>query len=348
MMATMTSLATADLDSTLSAADTKEFLASILPGRDAERFQRLVDASRIRRRRALASYDALRRLDTLEARNALYAEHAPALGERAARAALEGAGLAPEAVGVLVVASSTGYAVPTLDQHLASRLGLSPATRNLFLSGLGCAGAVRGMALAGDLLRGSPAQRALVVAVELCSPWLQVAEPSPEDVLSDIVFGDGAAAVVLGGAADGGIDLVASHSELWPQSLGARGARLTQSGFRHFSSPVLPRAVRAHLRPAVDAFLAAQGRTRADLDFWAVNPSDHRLLETIAGVLDVPERHMRPAWAAWEEHGNTLAAGPLYVLEALRRLDPPAPGALGLAVVLGPGLTCDLALLRMS
>jgi alkylresorcinol/alkylpyrone synthase len=70
------------------------------------------------------------------------------------------------------------------------------------------------------------------------------------------------------------------------------------------------------------------------------------VLESIGAALDVPEDRMRPAWATWEERGNTLSAGPLYVLDAGRRLTPPESGDLGLAVVLGPGLTCDLMLLR--
>jgi alkylresorcinol/alkylpyrone synthase len=346
-MQTMLTLATAEPEVSLSAPETKNFLATILPAHDADRFARVVDASRIRRRRALLPYDGLRRLATLEARNALWAAHAPAMGERAARSALAAAGCEARDVGVLVVTSSTGLAVPTLDQHLATLLGLRPEVRSLFLSGLGCAGAVRAIGLAVDLLRASlPGGRALVVSVELCSPWLQVVEPSPEDVLSSIVFGDGAAAAVVGDDAGGrGIEVIACHSEIWPNTVHARGAILTQSGFRHFASPSLPRLLRAHLGRSAGGFLAKNGVSPADLRFYAVNPSDHRVLETAAAILSIPEDLMRPAWDAWREHGNTLSAGPLYVIDALSSA-PPAPGSLGLAVVLGPGLTCDLALLR--
>jgi len=347
-MHTIRSLATAELESTLSAADTREFLSSILPPADAERFQRLVDASRIRERHVLAPYDELRRLSTLDARNALYVAHATPIGERVARDVLGRAGLEASDVDVLIVASSTGYTVPTLDQHLATRLGLRPDARCLFLAGLGCAGAVRAIGLAGDLLSvNAAAGHGLVVSVELCSPWLQVTEPSPEDILSNIVFGDGAAAVVIDGrSGTAGPTVVASYTELWPQSLRARGATLTQSGFRHFASPTLPRLLRAHLRRTVEGFLTKHGVATPDLSFYAVNPSDHRVLEAVASVLDIPDDLMRPAWTTWEQHGNTLSAGPLYVVDALRRLAPPTSGNLGLAVVLGPGLTCDLTLLR--
>jgi alkylresorcinol/alkylpyrone synthase len=104
--------------------------------------------------------------------------------------------------------------------------------------------------------------------------------------------------------------------------------------------------LRAHLRRSVESFLSAQGIAATDLKFYAVNPSDHRVLGAAASVLDIPAHLMQPAWAAWERHGNTLSAGPLYVVDALRRLASSADGDLGLVVVLGPGLTCDLMLLR--
>ncbi|MCK6556680.1 hypothetical protein L6Q96_19200 [Candidatus Binatia bacterium] len=347
-MTTVCSLATAEIETTVSAADTREFLASMLPPERAARFSRLVDESRIRQRQALASYDDLRRLDTIEARNAEYVRQALPIAERTARQALRQAGIAPGDVDVFVVTTSTGHSVPTLDRHLGPRLGLRPDVRSLFLHGLGCAGAVRGVALAGDLLRArASADNALVVSVELASPWLQVAEPSPQDILSNIVLGDGGGAVAVGRRAPrAGLEVVAHETELWPNTLGARGAMLTQSGLRHFASPALVRTLRARLRNTVERFLTRHRASPRELQFYVLNPIDHRMLELIGSLLGISAEAMRPAWAAWEDFGNTLSAGPLYVMDALRRLARPADGSLGLVVVLGPGMTCDLMLLR--
>lgn len=347
-MTTLCSLATAEIETTVSAADTKGFLASLLSPDHAARFGRLVDESRIRRRQTVASYNDLRRLDTIEARNAEYVQHALPIAERTARQALRQAAIAPGDVDVFVVTSSTGHSVPTLDQHLVSRLGLRPDVRSLFLTGLGCAGAVRGLALAGDLLRaGASAEHALVVSVELASPWLQVAEPSPQDILSNILLGDGGGAVVAGRRARRvGPEVLAHEVELWSNTLGARGAMLTQSGLRHFASPALVRTLRARLRNTVEGFLTRHSVSPRELQLYVLNPIDHRVLELISSILDIPADAMRPAWAAWEEFGNTLSAGPLYVMDALRRSAPPADCSLGLVVVLGPGMTCDLMLLR--
>jgi alkylresorcinol/alkylpyrone synthase len=342
------SLSTDDLELAVTAADTTAFLASTLSASDAERFGRFAGACRIRRRRSLASYGTLRRLRTLEERQALHSAQAARVGERVGREALRRAGIEGSEVDVLIVVSSTGSSVPTLDRQLASRLALRSDARCLFLSGTGCAGALRAIGLASDLLAARPGPGiAVVVSVELCSPWLQVAEPSPDDVLASLLFGDGASAAVIGGAArDDGTGVVSAHSESWPESLDARGVRLTQYGLRHFTSPALPRALRAHLPRTVESFLARQGVGVSDLRFFAIAPSDHRVLESVASLLRVPEALMRPSWEAWEERGNTVSSGTFYVLDALRRGRVAASGDLGLAVALGPGLTCDLALLR--
>jgi alkylresorcinol/alkylpyrone synthase len=347
-MSELLSLETEELEYRVSASETKEFLASLLPPTDVQRFQRLVDASRIHGRRALTSLHELRRWDTLEARNAVYGKEAIALGQRVGLRALTSAGLEPREIDVILVTSSTGHLVPTLDQHLVGRLGLRPDVRCIPLSGLGCAGAVRAMALAADLFAGKrTGASALVISVELCSLWLQVAEPSPEDVLSNMLFGDGAGATVIGSDKSGQApELVASHTALWPESLEARGARLTATGFRHFSSAAIPRLLRANLRRTVEEFLFCQGVNATDLRFYAINPSDHRILETVGSILGLPEPALRPAWATWEQHGNTLSAGPLYVLQALEAFASPADRDLGLVLVFGPGITCEMLLLR--
>jgi alkylresorcinol/alkylpyrone synthase len=342
-MLTLRSLATDAPFAKVSAADTQAALAALLPPVEAPYAARLVDELAIRRRSLTASMPRLARLTSVDERNAHYAALAVPLAERAARAALAGAGVDASAIGTLLVTSSTGHMLPTLDAHLAPRLGLAPSARRLALNGLGCAGAVRAMGVAADL--GAAAGTALVVAVDLCSLWLQSGELSPEDVRSNAVFGDGAGAAVL--SADGrGPRLLAHRAVQWPDSLAARGATLTSSGYRHFTSPRLARVVARHLRATVDEFLAAQGTTRAGLEFCAVNPSELSLARAIVDHLDLPATAAAVATEVWQEHGNTLAVGPLHVLRTLQEQAPPRAGGLGLVVVLGPGITCDLLLLR--
>ncbi len=130
-------------------------------------------------------------------RNALYLDHAVRLLERAARAALARAGIAPPAVDAVVCVSTTGIATPSLDAVLIGRLGLEPDVRRLPIFGLGCAGGVIGLARAAELARAAPAAHVLFLVVELCALAFRKDDVSKSNIVATALFGDGAAAAIV-------------------------------------------------------------------------------------------------------------------------------------------------------
>ena len=344
-MTRLRSLSTEHPHATLSDGDTAALLAA-LDGGDSTRWRDAVARTGVRRRSAVASAARLPRLGGVGDRHAQYRRLAPPLAERVARAALARAGAHVNEVAALVVASSTGHPVPTLDYHLSARLGVPATAHHVALTDLGCVGALRAVATAADLLRGR-AGIALVVAVELSSLWLPTGEIGPDDLRAAMRFGDGAGALVLDATATtGGPRLLAHQSTLWPDSLDARGVAQTSAGPRHVVSPRLPRAVVANLRRTMTAFLRAHDVAIADLAFVAVNPSELDLARAIVSHLDLSPDAIEIPRQVWEQHGNTLAVGPLHVLRRLAELDTLRDGDLGVILAVGPGLTCDLMLLR--
>lgn len=346
-MSVLMSVATEWPSHTVSADETKAFLPAYVGADSLDRCRRQVDTLGIVTRRTLAPLRQMVRTGGIEARNACYATEAAALGTRAARTALEHAQLRAADVDRLIISSSTGHMMPSLADHLAVRLCLRPNVERLPLTGLGCAGSLRALAAAANARSADTGTRTLVVSVELCSLWLQEEEPSREDVLSAMTFGDGAAAAVVASATTAARpEIVACESVLWPSSLNARGAMLTSTGFRHVASPTLPVSVLRNLRASVVDFLARHGLMLEQLGFVVVNPRNERLLGAMAHLLGVPEARLAPARRVWESRGNTLSVGPLYLLQLLQHAAPPHEGDLGVIVVLGPGVSCDLMLLR--
>src|SRR5271163_127972 len=107
-----------------------------------------------------------------EANNA-YLEVAVDLGEQAIRKALAAANIEPHEVDAIVMVSSTGIAVPTIDARLMSRIGFRSDIKRVPLFGLGCVAGAAGMARVYDYLHGYPEHVALLLSVELCSLTLQ-------------------------------------------------------------------------------------------------------------------------------------------------------------------------------
>jgi Chalcone and stilbene synthases, N-terminal domain len=187
-----------------------------------------------------------------EANNA-YIDVAVDLGEQAIRSALADAGIEPYEVDTIVVVSSTGIAVPTIDARLMSRISLRPDIKRVPLFGLGCVAGAAGMARVHDYLRGYPDDVAVLLSVELCSLTLQRDDPSIPALIGVSHFGDGAVAVVATGAdwtdhrnalspnAYHGPRILATQSRVIPDTVDVMGWNVGSSGFQLVLSKDVPK-----------------------------------------------------------------------------------------------------------
>jgi alkylresorcinol/alkylpyrone synthase len=207
--------------------------------------------------------------------------------EQAAERCLAQAGCAPAEIDQIIVVSSTGHATPTLDAHLINGLGLRPTTTRLPLWGLGCAGGAAGLARAVDHCRAFPAQHVLLVALECCSLTFMAADISKKNLVATALFADGAAAVLIAGDSTGkaGPRVLATRSQLFPDSYRIMGWDFIGQEMRLVLSPKLPMLIRQELRPLVDGFFAAQGISRAALQHFITHPGGARVIDVYREVL---------------------------------------------------------------
>ena len=94
------------------------------------------------------------------------------------------------------------------------------------------------------------------------------------------------------------------------------------------------------------SFLHDHGIAPGDIGFWVVHPGGPRILEAVSESLGLDDEALAPSWAAWERHGNVSSATVFFILRQLRALAPPPAGTLGVMVAFGPGVTCEMVLLR--
>lgn len=225
------------------------------PGVDPARCADLVHATRIRTRHVVLPPDELLALGGTAQRSAEYAKHAGPLAEDACRCALDGAGVTPDDVTTIIAVSCTGHTMPSLDAQLIERLGLDPSVRRLPIMQLGCSGGIAALALGADIHAARPGAT-LLVAVELCLLCIQTSDLDRGQLLGNMLFGDGAAAVVLGDGVGCGPRLLHTTSVVWPGTSHLLGMRLGDTGLRLVLSSDLPRAVLRRLPAALNAFLA--------------------------------------------------------------------------------------------
>jgi alkylresorcinol/alkylpyrone synthase len=278
---------------------------------------------------------------SLGEQTARYMEAAPLLAAAAAERAIAAAGGARDSIGLLVVASCTGFILPGLDAHLVPKLRLRSDVWRLPVMQLGCAGGAGGLARAADWARTHPGQRALVVAVELPSLTFRPSDRSLDNLLSALVFGDGAGAVVLeanGGDHPSGLHIGAVRSVLVPDSIGSLGYDLADDGYRVILSRRLPEELAAALPRLVDAF-CADGVS--GLDAVALHPGGRALVDAVATCLGLRDTQLAATRSVLRTTGNTSSAAIFFVLETLAA-SLPSPSGRGLILGLGPGLTVEL------
>ncbi|MFI1567930.1 type III polyketide synthase [Streptomyces sp. NPDC020490] len=149
--------------------------------------------------RVIAALEAIPAPQTIEERTAAAWAAVQRYGERAARGALETAGLEAADVDCLITSHSTTPALPGLDLSLFNRLPLRRDVLLLPAAQWACIAGTRSLALAADLVAADPDRVVLVVISEALSTTYQPADGTLESLIVRLLFADTAVAAVVTG-----------------------------------------------------------------------------------------------------------------------------------------------------
>jgi alkylresorcinol/alkylpyrone synthase len=353
-------LATALPPHTVSQSRCREFAGALFGSAFAAEGNRLLavfDSVGVEQRHISMPLEWFSRPHDLGEANDVYIERALELCERSAAAALENAALAPLDVDHVVVVSSTGIATPSLDARLANRLPLRGDVRRTPLWGLGCAGGAAGLSRARDFALADPSSCVLLITVELCSLTFQHGDLTRQNLVAASLFSDGAAAAVVLGArstlqarsapgASRPIELVASRSRLWPETLDIMGWNVDRQGLHVVFSRDIPTVVREWVRPELERFLADHGLSLDSLDHVVAHPGGPKVLAAYAESLGLSQDAFRHAYAVLRECGNMSSPTCLFVLKRALEHGDIGAGDSAVLAALGPGFSSELVLMR--
>jgi 3-oxoacyl-[acyl-carrier-protein] synthase III len=307
--------------------------------------------------RILTNAELATRIDTSDEwivqRTGIRERHVAAEGEftshlaiKAARAALHHARLDPQAIDLIVLATSTpDNTFPATAVAVQHGLGINHGVA--FDLQAVCSGFVFALATADNFLRTGSCKRALVIGAETFSRILDWSDRG-----TCVLFGDGAGAVVLeaqtepGKSSDRGVLTTHLRSDGRHKSKlyvdGGPSSTQTVGQLRMEGREVFKHAVGMITDVIVDAFNAT-GVTAEDIDWFIPHQANKRIIDASAHKLHIaPQKVVLTV----DLHGNTSAASIPLALAVAVKDGRVKKGDLVLFEAMGGGFTWGSALVR--
>ena len=308
----------------------------------------VIDNSQVKQRYCIHPVDYIIRPRTLTQISQEYQEHAIRLGRKVATDCLEQAGMMPREIDMVITVSCTGVMIPSLDAYLINDLGFRQDVRRLPITELGCAAGAAALARASDFIRAFPGSSVLVIAVEIPSLTFQRSDLSQANLISTVLFGDGAAAAVATGRPFRGPQVVDTESYLFPHSLDAMGFDLKDNGFHIVLSKDVPQLIRDHIKGLLTTFLARHNLNKEQVSAFILHPGGQKLLLFIEEELGLRRCDTQPSWDVLSEYGNLSSASVLFVLHEWLTKRHMTTGEYGFMAAFGPGFSSEMLLLRWA
>ena len=268
------------------------------------------------------------------------------LAERAARAAMEAAGVQASELDLLVLGTTTPDLIfPSTACLVQHRLGANGC--GAFDVNAACSGFLYALSIADAFIRAGIHRTILVVGAETLTRMIDW-----DDRGTCVLFGDGAGAVVLKADAEAGILSTHLHADggkkdLLYNPVGVSvGFDTTQKNagalVRMTGNEVFKHAVKA-LDSVVDETLAANGLDKSAIDWLIPHQANLRIIEATAKRLQMP---MDRVIVTVDRHGNTSSGSVPLALDEAVRSGKVQRGQLLLLEAFGGGFTWGSALIR--
>jgi len=240
------------------------------------------------------------------------------LGATAARQALDMAGLKPDDIDLIIVATSTpdflgGF--PSTACVVQRKLGITNDCAALDVQAV-CSGFVYAMSVADNFIRCGMHKRVLVIGSEVFSRILDF-----NDRTTCVLFCDGAGAVVLAASEEPGILATRLHADGRHADIlcvpgAVQGGAIAGSAFLYMDGQAVFKLAVSVLEKVANEVLQIAGMEASQIDWLIPHQANIRIMQGTAKKLGLP---MEKMVVTVDQHGNTSAASiPLAMDVAMR------------------------------
>jgi predicted naringenin-chalcone synthase len=286
-------------------------------------------------------YPQNERLDpfpSLELRMQWYQRHAAILSVEAIRTCTKGV-IDTNQITHLITVSCTGMSAPGLDLQVMELLDLPKHIFRTSLNFMGCYAAIHALKLADAICKTDTHARVMIVCTELCTLHFQK-EPTPDNIASTLLFGDGSAAALIthDSFSVKGLYLKGFYSEVVPKGKKDMAWELSSTGFLMTLSGYVPELIEEDFEQLVQRALQQVGVLKEDITQWCIHPGGKRIVEAIQKSLTLNPEDVEASYKVLQEYGNMSSPTLLFVLNEL--MQRKREGSV-FAAAFGPGLTME-------
>lgn len=270
----------------------------------------------------------------------IFQQIAPGLAKKAIQKCLEKTTTPVLEITHLILVSCTGMYAPGVELQIIHDLGLKETVERYTVHFMGCYAAFNALKLADRICDSDQKAKVLIVSVELCTIHFQK-EYNEDNLLSNSVFADGAAAVLVSKEPNG-IKIKDYQSHICKDGENDMAWHIGDFGFEMKLSKYIPGLLERGIE-----FLKERLEERfnlSEIKNFAIHPGGKQILKKVEQVLGIYPEQNRHAHEILRRFGNMSSATILFILSAL--MDDKAMKGEVLAMGFGPGLTLETLLVE--
>ncbi|GMP62542.1 hypothetical protein CsSME_00024609 [Camellia sinensis var. sinensis] len=332
-----------------------------------EKFKRMCDKTTIKNRYFYLTEEILMEnpnmctynAPSFDARQDMLVVEVPKLGKEAAINAIKEWGQPKSKITHLVFCTTSGVDMPGADFRLANLLSLQPSVNRFMMYQQGCSAGGTVLRLAKDLAENNKGARVLVV----CSEITAIAFRGPSDtdhsgLLAQALFGDGAAAIIVGSDLVPGVEkplfeIVSAAQTTLLDSENAITLQLREMSLTFHASKCVPGLLSMNIEKLLVEAFQHMGISDWNSLFWIVHPGGPAILDQMELKLGLTPEKLWASRHVLREYGNLTSGCVFFILDKMRKksvengLKTTADGLeWGVLFGFGPGLTVETVVLH--